>query len=198
MLCHTLVRWAVSPEANCIDTVATSSMPGCPEKFDVRPVTVSTSPKQKRRMSTSWMECSIRHPPPAWVTSARHFEPPYLPWIGKYWSSRKTAAMGRPSSPDRTRSRRARNTGADRSTRPAWAGTPASVTTSVRARAPARSVANGFSQKTARPAVAAASTAWPWAEVGVQTQTASQPSITAATLSTVVAPQAAANLSARF
>jgi hypothetical protein len=59
-------------------------------------------------------------------------------------------------------------------------------------------VANGFSQKMARPAVAAASTAWRWAEVGVQTQTASQLSMTAATLSTVVAPQTAANRSARF
>ena len=34
----------------------------------------ATSPKQNRRMSTSWMECSIRQPPPACAASARHCE----------------------------------------------------------------------------------------------------------------------------
>ena len=45
--------------------------------------------------------------------------------MGKYWSSRNTAAIGAPKVPPCTRSRNARNTGALRSTRPHWLATPA-------------------------------------------------------------------------
>ena len=58
----------------------------------------------------------------------------------------------RPSVPPATRSRRARKTGALRSTSPHWLGTPDAATASTSDWAPARSTASGFSQKTARPA----------------------------------------------
>ena len=61
------------------------------------------------------------------ATSLRHVEP-YMPWIGKYWSSRSTVASGRPYSPRRDRARRrSRNTGAQRSTSPTWCGTRSSA-----------------------------------------------------------------------
>jgi hypothetical protein len=96
-----------------------------------------------------------------------------VPWVGKYWSSRNTAAIGRPKVPDATSSRSARNTGAERRTSPDCAGTPAAATASTSHCAPARPVASGFSQKIGRSARTAASTALRWATVGVQIQTAS-------------------------
>ena len=44
--------------------------------------------------------------------------------MGKYWSSRNTAAIGAPSVPPCTRSRSSRKTGALRSTNPLWLATP--------------------------------------------------------------------------
>ena len=72
MSCQMLVRCASRPEAKESETDAMSSIPSWPAWFAVRAATSSTSPKQKRRMSRSWMECSMRQPPPAWATSARH------------------------------------------------------------------------------------------------------------------------------
>ena len=69
--CQMLVSCAWTPDAKDSDTEATSSTPSWPAWFSVRPLTTCTSPKQKRRMSTSWMECSIRQPPPVCATSAR-------------------------------------------------------------------------------------------------------------------------------
>ena len=142
----------LEPRGERSDTVATSSMPGVPEKFDVRAAPSSTSPKQKRRMSRSWMECSIRHPPPAWATSARHCRGVgalngEVLVVAEDGGHRATQLR-----PTRTRSRRARKTGADRSTRPDCAGTPAGGHRVDQRAAAARSVASGFSQKTARPA----------------------------------------------
>ena len=105
--------------------------------------------------------------------------------------------MGRPSVPLATRSRSATNTGAERSTRPHWAGTPAASTAATSALAPARSLSSGFSQKMARPAARARSTAGRWAEVGVQIQTASQRATTASADSTTLAPMASAKPWAR-
>ena len=105
--------------------------------------------------------------------------------------------MGAPSSPPATTSASARNTGADRSTRPTWAGTPADATMAASASAPARSGARGFSQNTARPrATAASTTAW-WAVVGVHTHTASHPATTSGTLRSARAPLIEAKPSAR-
>src|ERR1019366_4817860 len=105
--------------------------------------------------------------------------------------------MGAPSWCEASRSRRARNTGSERNTRPTWAGTPALATVAASAWAPARSGASGFSQNTAQPRAAAASTTAPCAAVGVHTHTASQRSSTAAALGTTSAPFTAANPSAR-
>ena len=73
MSCHTLVSCASNPEAKDRVTagqVLDALVAG--DGWPSGPTTESTSPKQKRRMSRSWMECSMRHPPPAWATSARH------------------------------------------------------------------------------------------------------------------------------
>ena len=117
--------------------------------------------------------------------------------MGKYWSSRNTAAIGAPRLPPCTNSRSARNTGALRRTRPLWAGTPASRTASVRAIAEGRSRSRGFSQKTGRPATSAASTAERCAAVGVHTQRTSQQRATSAASATASAPSASAKPSAR-
>ena len=78
MSCQTLVSCASNPEVKDSVTAARSSIPSWPAWFAVRATTESTSPKQKRRMSRSWMECSIRQPPPAWAASARHCDA-YVP-----------------------------------------------------------------------------------------------------------------------
>src|ERR1700681_780668 len=105
--------------------------------------------------------------------------------------------MGAPRSPEASTARRARNTGAHRSTSPTWLGTPDAATAMASASALARSGARGFSQNTAQPAATAASTTAPWAAVGVHTHTASTRSSTSAALDTTSAPLSEPNPSAR-
>ena len=86
-----------------------------------------------------------------------------------YWSSRNPTDITRPLAVSCTRSRTSAKAGERRSTRPTWLVTPASATVAAMARAPARSVASGFSQNTARPRAAAASTRRRCSDVQVQT-----------------------------
>ena len=65
---------AVAPDANVSVATATSSMSGWPAKLAVRPATSVMSSTQKRRMSTSWIECSSSAPEPATAASPRHVD----------------------------------------------------------------------------------------------------------------------------
>ena len=109
-------------------------------------------------------------PPPAAAMSPRHVDP-YMPWIGKYWSSRMTVASGRPYRPDAIASAAARYTGDQRSTSPTWCGTVASAAAT---RSQSANVgASGFSQKIGSPRADAASTAARCPAVHVHTHTTS-------------------------
>ena len=126
-------------------TATTSSMPAWPKRDAVRAATATGSPSSQRSMSTSWIECSISVPPPAAATSLRHVDP-YMPWIGKYWSSR---SVGRERPPVVARTRSARRRSRTRA-RSAARGRPDAARVRARRR-PARSRrasgASGFSQK---------------------------------------------------
>ena len=104
--------------------------------------------------SRSWIECSISVPPPALSTSLRQVDP-YIPWIGKYWSSRRTSAIGLPYRPERDDLGRRAGRPARAAARARPGAARGSSSSPIR-RQSAIVGASGFSQKTGRPASTAA------------------------------------------
>ena len=105
--------------------------------------------------------------------------------------------MTRPLAGSAISCRNQQKAGEKRRTRPTWLTTPASRTTAAISVAPARSVAKGFSQKTASLRSAALATRRGCSEVQVQMKTASQPARTSSSSALTVAPVLAAKASAR-
>jgi len=105
--------------------------------------------------------------------------------------------MTRPAAGSASSWRTRVNAGDRRSTRPTWLMTPAASTIVARASAWSRSGASGFSQNTALPAATARATASWWAEVQVQTKTASTRSTRASTEGATSAPVSVAKAAAR-
>ena len=152
-------------------------------------VTPTASPRQKRRMSTSWMECSIRHPPPAWETSARHPEqrPPNRKVLVVTDGGRHRPAQGarRDQVPQGPKDRGGAE---DQSRLRRDARRP---TASTRARVPG-GPGPAASRRRWRGVRAERHPPHAWAAVGVQTQTASQRATSIRSPATS-APWAAAN-----
>ncbi len=192
--CQTLISDAVAPPGYVRRTDAASSIPGYPNTDAVWAETDSAGPRIQLMTSRSWIECSMSVPPPALSTSLRQVEP-YIPWIGKYWSSRRMSAIGLPKRPDPTASAACRNTGAWRSTSPTWCGTESSSDAIFRQSSIVG--ASGFSQKTARPRSTAACTAGRWPAVHVQIQATSTASSASSIVAAGVARFGSAILAAR-
>ena len=177
-------------------TMARSSMPGWPEKFAVRAAT--GPPRRTEAQDVDVVDGVLDQAASAGLL---HVGPPLRAvgaLNGKYWSSRKTTAMGRPSGPTATRSRSSRNTGAERSTRPTGP-VPAAR------RPPQPGVGTGPGRW---PAVSRRrwpgrppgprSTAVRCAAVGVQIQTASQRSTSSCQIADDLGPMAEANPAPAF
>ena len=169
-------------------------MPSIPWWLAPCALTVSMSPNSHSNRSRSWIECSISTPEPARERSPRQVEA-YIPWVGRYWSSRSTTCMTEPSAPSASRWRRATSAGVERRTSPTWLTQPGPWTSSATRRASSRSRPRGFSHSTATPASAAAPTPSRCAAVQVATTSASQAAATASAESSTWAPCSAANAS---
>ncbi len=98
-------------------------MPSIPWWLAPCALTVSMSPNSHSNRSRSWIECSISTPEPARERSPRQVEA-YIPWVGRYWSSRSTTCMTGPSAPSTSRWRRATSAGVERRTSPTWLTQP--------------------------------------------------------------------------
>ena len=197
MSCHTLVSCASRPETNDIETLARSSTPSCPEMFAVLAATaVDVAEAEAQdvdvvdRMLNEAAAAGLGHVgAPLRGVGALNRE---VLVVAEHGGHRR--AQAHPTRPDR-----------GTPGKPAHCAAPARTDSVPLPRPPpprapsraGRSTARGFSQKTARPAATASSTAWRWAAVGVHTQTASHRAATSAASATTSAPMASARDRAR-